>query len=310
MQTIISGGGAQEVEVYARDSAGRLAVPATATAQIVDTSLADGAAGRIILATSPASIDPVSTTITAAAGPRTANPRALVVADATGVTAGRQYLVATGLATESVVVDRVNGLSVYCRDPLRFTYPIGATVQGLRVSVEFPAATADDPNELARDVQFGVDWTFTGTTGPTPVRELAKIQRRAKALRATVADMLRVDSQLAPSTRERTRLDDHLAVADEEVTAELEARNVDDANTVDGKIGKLAVVWRAIELAYRSLDSTHEGRADAAALQAARWRKILMSGHKSPDRVETSRTEDRRRPTRSPGALGIIRSNT
>ena len=317
MQTIISGGGDQEVEVYAQDSAGRLAVPASATAQIVDLTLAEGADARIIVATTAADIDAVDTTTTSDAGFREPDPRLLEVADATGIVVGRQYQVASSGRIEAGVVDRVSGFSVYLRDPLRYAHATGATVKGLRVSFTFPANVSVDgvdrgsdvAAELESDVQFGVDWTFVGTGGPSPVRTLAKIQRRAKALRATVADMLRVDPQLSATTQSRSRLDSHLAQADIEITALLQHRNVDDANTVDGEAGKLAVTWRAVELAYRVLDSnaSHADRADWAAGEARRWRKMLTDGHKSTDRAETSRETDRVRKVRRPTGIGVIR---
>jgi hypothetical protein len=305
MQTIISGGGAQAVEVYAQDSAGRLVKPSAATAKIVDLLVSEDAddADRIVLDTTAATVDTVSTTTTAIAGINATDGRAIALTSAASVAVGRYYLI-TGTQTEAFLVDRISGSTVFASAPLRHGYAIGAAVVGLRVSVSFPSDWANDADQLDRDARFGVDWIFTGTTGPARVRTIATIERRARAKRATAGDVYQIDPQLATATHSRTVIEAHLAQADDEITAELLHAGRSIADTDDGAVGKLAVSWRAVELSYRVL-ADHETRAEWAETQAARWLRKLLAGHKA-DTVEASRSLDKvRQPRRFPGVRTI-----
>lgn len=308
VQSIYSGAGAQSVEVYALDAQGRLARPSSATVQIVDLSYPDTAddADRIILASTSATVETTSTTSTAAAGPRTADARKIAVASATGFVVGRMYQIASGGKVEAFELARVDGTDLYARDLLREYFGSGATVQGLRVTGTFPSGTADDEDQLARDVLFGVDWTFVGVTGPTQVRTLARIERRGKAIRATAADLLLLDSQLASSTHSRVDLESHLRHADRELDALLLRRGDSLPDTSQGEIGRLAVTWRALSLAYRVLGPTHEQRAIWASKEAQRWISMVLDGHQPRDAVETTRTADQARPRRSRLGISVI----
>jgi hypothetical protein len=300
MQTIIYGAGAQDVEVYATDAQGRLVKPSAATAKIVDLAFSESAADadRIILAVGAATVDTLATTTSAATGPSSAAPRKVPVASGTGFTVGRFYAISEDGLTEAFEVARVDSNDVWARHELRGTYASGAAVTGLRVTAEFPADRADDADELDRRTIYGVDWTFTGVTGPAYVRTLARIERRTRAPRAALADLYMIDPRLAASSQDATRLESHLQQADREITARLMWRRTEIANTDDGEVGKQAVAWRAAELAYRHLGDEFEQRAADAAAQAKEWLTMLMSGHKADDQVETSRPNDRVMPRR------------
>lgn len=305
VQTILAGGGDQDVEVYARDALGRLVPPTTATAQIVDLGEPDTAAPalRIVAATAAAIVDSLATTTTAAAGPKEANIRKIPVTSTAGFIVGRQYLVGGG-TTESFELERIDGLDIYARDGLRTRFASGAAVVGLRVSFTFPSARADDADELQRRAFFGVDWTFVGVTGPTAVRTLARIERRQRAARATVADLIRIHAQLADSTHSRTQLESHIDQADRQIDALLLHRGTPLADTTEGSLGNLAVSWTAVGLAYRVLGEDHVDRAVWAEREAKKWTKMLIGGAKPDDALETTRTKDqRRRTTRRLGAV-------
>jgi len=306
MQTIIYGAGAQPVEVYATDALGRIVRPTSATAQIVDLELPESDATRVKLALTPATIDVVSTTTTEAAGPQEASSRLITVDDATGITVGITYVITGGGATEAFVVERVDGLDVWARDELRTRFATGAAVEGARVSVLFPASVADDTDELDRRADFGVDWTFVGVTGATAVRTFARIERRGVAPRATVSDLLRLDPQLGVAGRARTTLETHVAQADFEVTAKLEWRGDQVANKADGRLGTLAVCYRALALAYRILGDEYIDRAKWAEGEHGKYLGMLVSGHKADDQVETTRSTDRVAPRRRAAAAGIV----
>jgi len=306
MQTVIHGAGAQPVEIYATDALGRTVRPSAATVVIVDLELPESDATRIKLALGPADIDPVSTTTTAWAGPREADARRVPVVDATDIEVGKRYVITGGGNTEAFEVERIDGVDVYASSVLRARYPVGSTVDGARVSVDFPALVADDAAELDRRTIFGVDWTISGTTGPAALRSLVRIERRGNAPRASVVDLQRLDPRLAISGRGRTTLDDHLAQADEEVTAKLEWRGDEVANKADGKLGKLAVLYRALTLAYRTLGDDYIERAAWAEREHNKYLGMLTSGHKADDQAETTRATDRIVPRRRAAAAGIV----
>lgn len=310
IQTIIAGGGAQAVSVYATDAQGRVAVPTSpgTTGRIVDLTIAEGATGREILAETAATIDSTATTTTAAAGPREVDPTKIVVTSASGFVVGSRYLLSDGGLTEAFEVVRVDatGLALYARDKLRSRFASGAAVQGCRVSVTFPGATADDADELERRALFGVDWTFAGVTGPSPVRTLCRIERRGKPLRATVDDLLLLDPSLATSTHSRTVLESHLRQADRELDALLLHRGDVLADTTQGELGRVAVCWRALALAYFVLGPTYEDRSTKAQREADRWHKAVLSGASRDDAVEVERSTDRQRPRRTRIGIGLL----
>lgn len=308
MQTIIAGAGAQTVWVYATDAHGRLAKPSGATARIVDLDYTEDESDdlRIVLATSAATVDSLSTTTTAIAGVRTADPRKVPITAGVPVV-GVSYAISSAGNTEAFVVDRIDSLNIYAREALRFQHASGATVTGLRVSATFPSGRANDATELDRRATYGVDWTFTGTTGKSPVRTLCRIERRAVAVRATVSDLFLAAPRLEGMNRERNLLDKHIVHADEEITALLEHRGDQVANRDDGKVAKMAVVWRALELAYRDLPAaSYAEQVEFAAREAARWSKMLLSGHKPDDAEEVARSTDARRSTRRATSLGLV----
>lgn len=307
LQTIIAGGGAQSVEVYAFDALDRIAKPTSATARIVDLDFSEDAADadRILLATSAASIDSISTTTSAAAGPLTADPRKIVIV--AGVpTVGRFYVISGGGTTESFKVGRVDSLNIYARDPLRTAFATGATVTGALVTATFPSARANLATELDRRTLYGVDWTFTGTTGRASVRTFCRIERRHRGPRATVNDLTTLDPRLAFAAHDSTKLEAHLQWADREVSALLSHRGTILADSDEGMVGTMATAWRAIELTYRTMGVERLTDAEWAAGEFGDWKKRLLSGHKPDDAVETRRDTDARRVTRSAAAFGLV----
>jgi hypothetical protein len=309
VETIYTGGGDQDVEVYAQDHQGRIVAPSSAMAKIVDLLVSEDApdSERIVADTTAAVIDSVSTTTTAYAGIRAADLTLIPVVSAAGIVAGRTYVLASGASSQAVLVDRVDGTDVYSRDPLRAAFSAGATLVGARVSSTFPASRADDPAQLDRRAIFGVDWAFAGVLGPTRVRTLATIERRRRLARATVEDVLAIDEQVGRATHTRTALEAKIAQADREITAYQLHRGSVPAEQVDGELGRLAVAYRALELSYRVLGTEHVDRANWARDEARRWRKMLLDGHQASDAIETQRSVDRRRPTRRPLGVSVIR---
>lgn len=298
--SIYAGEGAQTVDLYPVDAAGRLALASGVDVQIVDLEIAEGEDDRVILAETTATLDATDTVVTASAGPREVDARRIVVTSAAGITPGRRYALVNGSAIEAVEVDRVEGLNVYATAPLAGTWAATATsLKGLRWSATFPAIVADDADVLEASGLYGVDWTIAGVTGPARVRTLVRVVRRGKLPRASRWDVLRIDPQLQQAQHARGSLDALLAHADGEIDALLLHHGHDLAGTSHGEVARIAVCWRAVELAYRSLEGDgHADRATAAGTEALRWRDLLLSGRKAADHVETARPTDAVRPTR------------
>lgn len=309
VQTIFAGEGAQAVDVYAVDALGREAKPSGATARIVDLEYSEDAddADRIILAEAAATVDATNTVITAAAGPSEADPRKIVVTSSTGITVGRKYLLSASGLTEVFEVDRVVGTNVFAVHQLR--NPFAATtssVVGCRVSATFPSGTANDGDELDRRALFGVDWTFSGVTGPIVRRTFARIERRGPPPLATALELFDLDPQLAVVLHSRSTADIHIRQASNEIRARLLHAQHSLADTTFGDVGKQAALWLALELAYRCLGPEHEGRAVWASERAVEWRTLLLSGKRPDDAVDMTRTTDKRRGTRTRASIGAV----
>lgn len=301
IHTIYAGEGDQAVEVYPVDSLGREARASSVTVRIVDLELHESDAAREILAETAATIDATSTVLTAAAGPREADPRKISVASAAGIVVGRKYaLTLDDGRTEVVEVDRVEGLDVYASAPLLAAFPATtSTLVGLRCSATFPGAVADDPEQLERPAIFGVDWVVEGVTGPPVVRTLVRIERRGRLPRATRGDVLQIDPQLQQAQHVRGSIERALRQADEEIDALLLHAGYNLAESTHGLVASMAVRWRAVELVYQSLGAEHEGRADRARTEAQLWAAKLTDGSKRDDTVEVSRATDAVRPRRT-----------
>ena len=308
MHVIVHGAGAQPVELYAVDSLGRPALPSSATARIVDLQLPETDVGREVLATTPATIDSTATTLTAAAGQREDDARRLTVVDVTGFVVGRRYAVGWAGVVESFVLERVDGLDLWARDDLRGRFELGASVFGLRVAVDFPSVTADDPAQLEREAAiFGIDWTLAGVAGPSTIRTMARIERRQAQARASLADLLQLAPDLAINFRQRSHLEMHLLQADREITARLLWRGSVPEQEEHGDVGTMAVAYRALELAYRQLGGdSYADRIDWATAEAKAWAGRMLSGHRPKDAVETTRTTDRTSPRRRAAMPMII----
>jgi len=115
------------------------------------------AAGAVLSSPTP-TLDAVNTTLAAAAA---AGATSVSVTSATGVTAGRRYLLggAEGAGGERVIVASVSGTTVTLARPLAAARASGAAFQSARVSV---AVSTDCTASAAR--QHRVEWTNPDTS--------------------------------------------------------------------------------------------------------------------------------------------------
>lgn len=305
VDVVIAGGGEQLLVTYASGPDGQPIHVAAATVRIVDLELHEDDSAREVLASAAAELDDAAADTTAKAGPRTTDVRRIVVETVPpGLVLGRRYLISAAGKREAFVLEAVDddASTLWARDGLRNEYAIGASVVGLALGVSFPAEVANDPDELDCRRMFGLDWTALDAT-PSHWRTIARIERRGRAPRASVDDLLRIDGQLAAITSRRTTLHQALAQAELELDAALQIRGIDPLHFDGGLAAQLAVSYRAAEVGYRTIGGPDNlVRAEESRRQADRWTEALRLGRPPQDTTETYPTNDRRRrsPRRSP----------
>jgi hypothetical protein len=305
VDVVLAGGGEQLLVTYATGPDGQPIHVDAATVRIVDLERHEDDGDREVLASSAAIIDEATAETTAKAGPRATDVRRIELDEIPeGLVLGRRYLIAAGGKREAFVLEAIDtdASTLWARDGLRNEYASGASVVGLALAVQFPGDVADDPDELDCRRMFGIDWTASAAT-PSRWRTIARIERRGRAPRALVDDLVRIDPQLAAITSRRTTLHQALAQAEIELDAALQVRGIDPLHFDTGLAGQLAISWRAAELSYRAIGNPDNfARADVCAAEACRWREALRIGRPPIDTTETYPSSDARRssPRRSP----------
>lgn len=286
---IYSGDGAQTRRTIAYDKHGRAVAPSAATYTIVDLRRHEDDSDREIQASASATVDDFSDTTDAAAGLGTSDPTKVQLADSTGAAAGDRLLIVGSNGDQEVFEVRlVSGNDLYATKGLTQRYASGSTVQGVEVLWSFPAATADDEEELERRTPFGIDFVFTGVD-PANVREIAWIQRRAAAGYATLDDLRNIDQLVVVYARKRVDPVVALAQANREIRGELLVRRRDPHQAQLGEVARLCAAWYALWLIYRQLGESFEERTVDARSRYRYWLESLLE-----DQVPLGAGESRR----------------
>jgi len=245
--------GAQDVVQVFFDKHGRPAVPSSAPSYVVrDIGYADGDSRRDLTSSANSTLDSASSTLAVAAGPASANPLQLTVADGTDFVAGRMYQLATANGGRAELVDVLGktGNVLELANQVQFSYPTTtSTLKGVECRATFPSAVANDTNRVPGDDVFAVDWDVEGVDGVSLVRQLVVMRRRDRVPCATFADVASVDRDLGVKLRGRDG-DELVLQAYKEVMAQARAANVPAEELYIGDDGKLAVVYYALETFY------------------------------------------------------------
>lgn len=98
--------------------------------------------------TGTATIDSVTTTTMSASGPAQVDPTLIEVTSATGITAGRSYLLSDDGQREWVTVVEIDGTDVYVSSPLRNDYASGATFVSCDITAAVDASWVADSDNL------------------------------------------------------------------------------------------------------------------------------------------------------------------
>lgn len=241
---VFYGEGAQAVRTVPMRN-GRAVVVGSATFELHDLGYPEDSASRI-LASGAASIDSVSTMTSAATGRGASDPRAVTVASATGITAGRRYLIQQGGRSELVEVEAVSSTTVRFRVAVAQPFPSGSSFLGVEVSATVPDAVTSEDDYLGAS-NLAVRWECGDLA---PVLEPIFLERYVTASIITRQDVLNLDRTLAGYDGEGLGLDLAIAQAQSDLSIDLLSAGHDDSRVMAGPIGREALKHAA---AYHAL---------------------------------------------------------
>jgi hypothetical protein len=277
MKPIIHGIGAQTLRHIPLDHQGRARVVSSATVEIVDLRYSEDSAERVVLASSPAAIGSVNTTLTAAAGPGETDTYRFPVASASGIAVGRPLLLigADGVS-ELTSVRAIATLNIFAHLELRHDFATGASVRSVEITASFPALEANDDTEVeAEPHPYQVTWTYTIDDDVYVVPRIYWISRTTTAPIVDELYVLRGHPTIGPRLRNRADIADAIAVANDDYNAEVRAAGRDPASFRGNDTVQVAVRARALQSCFEWM-----GPADHDVRQAARYEsqfKYLMS---------------------------------
>lgn len=289
--------GAQAVRTVPM-SGGRAVVVASADFAVVDLRYSADDAGHELEAGS-ATVDSVSTTLSAAAGKGTADQRSLAVQNATGIVAGRRYLLSSGGRTELVKVEAVDGTTLRLAATLGQYFANGSTFRGVELSATVPSDVTGDDEHLGAP-HLAVRWTPVGIP---PWQEQIFLERVAPSPPIDAASVLELDASLANyASQGGASVADALAMALEDFRVDMLIANVGDSELLAGPIGQSAVRYRAgYHVLKSSTDDSAVRRAEHYAKRYEELRAALLVGRDKAKVVQVD--EDSRAQPRSIRAL-------
>ncbi|WAS97210.1 hypothetical protein [Nannocystis punicea] len=261
---------------------GRPLVVASATYAILDTRRgADDPAH--MLAAGPAAVDSVSTTIVAAAGRSTTDPRVVTVASAVGIVAGRRYLLQHGGRAELVRVEGVSGTTLRLVSAVVGSFAGGAAFLGCELSCSVPAdATGED--EYLTQHALVVRWEPDGLA---PFLEQVFVERVAPAPLVSPDEVLQLDPTLTAYAGEDMTVADAVRQAADDFGVDMLNAGVEDDRILAGPIGRRAVLHLAAwHLIKHSTDPSAVSRAERYHARYAELRNGLLQGL---DKAKTTR---------------------
>jgi len=252
---LLYGEGDQTVRLVPIDALGRPTRVATATYTIVDLTETRTSADRVVTASTAATLDAVSTTLSAAAGRQAANPHVLPVSSVSDIVEGRQYLLSTadgGGHRELVTAERVATTDVHSLRPLLGVYESADTLEGIELSATFPASVADDEDLAIRDWnQYQITWSYEIDGRPYLVPQLITVERYSTVPWIQAKAALRGASDLARRLQP-TDIQDALVAATEEIEGELEAAGVRPEYYRQTTAGRIAARYLVLHHLYRN----------------------------------------------------------
>ncbi len=258
---------------------------ASGTFQIVDTRYGiDSAEHVVVAAGTSATIDAVSTTLTAKAGRNATDHRALTLTSTAGLVIGRMYLLegTAGQAELVRIAATPSGTVARAAQEIRGDYSTGSTLRGVEVAATFPAGPAADDDNLDADA-FLVIWAFAGLP---PLREMIHVERGEEAQLATLDDLRELDPHLARHGGDLIDPAAALARAHKDLRTDLQLAGVSESDLLTGSIGRDAVTYRAAFLCVQhGDDAVSERKAASYGERYQELRAAIVIGAKKPEVV-------------------------
>ena len=237
-----------------------------------------------------ATLDAVSTTLSANAGRRSTDRRALTVVSTAGVVAGRTYLLTSpsGVAELVRVAAVVSATALVAGAEMRGDFGTAPTLKGVEHTATFPAGQADDDDNLD-DLPWIVVWAIDGFA---PLRETIHLERGEEALLATLDDLRELDPMLSVVGGDRIDPALALARAHRDLRTDLQLAGAGESDLLVGPIGRDAVVYRAAYLCTHH-DDTDAGqkRAEFYLSRYQELRTALQVGQKRPEVVALDKAD-------------------
>lgn len=282
-QRVVYGQGAQVLRSIAMDVMGAAVVPTSATYTIVDRRYGDTDAAYIVVSSTAATLDAVSTTLTAKSGRSSVDPSLLTLASVVGIVEGRRYLLANATGERELVTVRAVQAATHtvrlASEP-EHGYPTGSTLRGLELAATFPALAANDEQSLS--ARFAIIWTFVGVD-VAPMVETIELVRPQAAPYATLADLVAFDSTLSTKQASRLDLSTCIAVATRQYMTDLRLAGIDPTSHYAGEIGTDAIIHLAGYHALKSdQDEVSVRKAEAYLTRYNELRAALSSGKDKP----------------------------
>lgn len=274
MIRVVYGEGAHTAYFVPRDEQFRVIVVASATYEIIDPRRSETDADRIKVAEAAATVDGVSTTLDAAAGPGNGSDYLLPLTATTSVALGHTYRVEQNGDGEAVVVGAINsGVSVSTLGPLQRDYTTGASFLGCELSCSIPTSVADSEDEIesAGGGPFIIIWRYTHAGRDYVIPTQFFLSRFSVAPPLTEAELAAANPPLAETIAgSNFSIAQAIRIAHEDWIADLEAMRIDPQHTLHATVAKRAVREKAQE--YLEM---WRGRDERAESHARRYREAV-----------------------------------
>lgn len=270
-----------------------------ATYGIFDARFGDGSSDHVVVAAgTAATIDSVSTTLSAKAGRGATDRRTITVASTAGITAGRTYL----LQAPSGVVELVriatvaSGTALLAGAEIRGDFPAASTLKGVEVSATFPGSEADDESNLD-GMPWVVVWTIDGFP---PLRETIHLERGEEALLASLDDLRELDPTLSVTGGDRIDPALALARAHRDLRTDLLMAGANESEMLLGPIGRDAVTYRAAALCMLSNDDdVSKSKAEFYLDRYAKLIAAIKIGAEKPQVVALDQDSNAKAPSKA-----------
>lgn len=282
---LIFEGGAQVVRSVMTDARRRPVRVDACGFEVVDLRVNAGSTGHV-LTSGAATVDSVSTTLSAAAGRGAGGDvRAVTVASAAGVRVGGRYLLVDGAKAEVVRVESISGTMLRLSSDLPYRFASGSSLLGLEVSCTIAAEVAADTAYLAETL-LAVRWS---PTGGEVVLEPVYLERQTPTTLATADELAAMDRGLAAMAGPAD-LAAAIAEASADFDVDLLSAGVSDTALVPGPIGKRAILALAAwHLLKTSTDPSAVSRAERYHARYQELRNNLLVG---ADKAKTARLNE------------------